>query len=175
MSDDLIREVMLNGIDVVENTSDLDGRGERARAYFNAWVQLLKSGEEAIPAQLLGQIAVLFEYLARGIIPAPIEDCRRRKGGRPVGPTEERDIRRAVVYILASKRGLLNDRSYIKTVMKYFGSKTRQNVQAWVTKYESSITSDELSEDPEVIAERMRAAGAQYSVSGRRQTPIEPG
>lgn len=167
--DEAVREVVLCGIDAADQQSEKEGRSDRARAYFRAWVRLLSMGEERLPIGMQQQLGNMFDYLARGIIPGPIAHCAER--GRRTGPDEERDIRLAVIYIEAAKRKLIDDKAPIKTVQLAFESKTRQNVQAWVTQYKTSIMDSELSE-PEYIKERMMEAGARYAQSGRRQTPI---
>jgi hypothetical protein len=161
--DEAAREVMLAGIELVDRSTEEEGKRDRAKAYFAAWSTLLRMKPEALPAHLQAQLANLFDYLAKGIIPGPIADCGGP--GNAVGPTEERDIRAAVVYVLAAERGIVDDKHYVKTVRLAYGA-SRNSVQGWVKARREQISVGELS-DPEIIADRMKAAGARYSVAGR--------
>lgn len=161
--DGAAQEVMLAGIELVEGAGDENGRRDRAKAYFAAWSALLRMKPETIPVPLQGQLANLFDYLASGIIPGPIVDCAGK--GNPVGPSEERDIRAAVVYVLAAERGLIEDGQYVKTVRTAFGA-SRNSVQGWVKARREDISETELT-NADAVTREMKAAGARYSVAGR--------
>jgi len=75
-----------------------------------------------------------------------------------------------VVYVLAAKRGLINDRYPVNTIAKEYGT-DRKSVQGWITKYRQEIP-EENSANPELIASRMRQAAGRYRKSGRNWAAI---
>jgi hypothetical protein len=167
LPDELERAVVLAGVDVAEGAGlSRAERRRRSRAYAQAWVELLRSGYEIPPGPRL-HLAGLFEYLVRGIVPGPIADCA--SPGRPVGPSEERDLRHAVTYVLAAKRGLIDDKTPIETVRVAYNSKGRSNVHNWVKQYAATIDVAALADDPDAIKDRMIEAGRRYAAEGRRQ------
>jgi hypothetical protein len=163
------------GLLAQERAGERNERGVRARAYFEAWARLLglyaqkdnfPGGGTALnilPPDLALQLKGLFGYLAVGKIPDPIAHCVGR--GNLVGPSEERDIRAAVVYVVAAKRGIIADKYPIKSVQEAYSAQ-RQSVQGWVVARRKGITDAELI-DADAIAKRMREAGARYSTDGR--------
>lgn len=151
---------------------DADGATDRARAWFGAWAKLLDmSSQEGfpIPPNIAKGLGEQCEFLARGILPAPIRNCISGGGDR-VGPGEEADIKCGVAYVLAAKSGIIEDRHPVKSVKEAFGCKDRKAVQAWVTRYGAEI---DKSADGDTIARRMTEAGKRYSYWGRGQKAIE--
>ncbi|WP_156952119.1 hypothetical protein [Bradyrhizobium sp. WSM1743] len=155
------RKVAFSGIELLHGGEE--GKRNRARAYWAAWVDLLKLGPAALPSGLHAQLIGHLEYLAAGIIPAPIADCAGP--GNPVGPSEEKDIRAAVVYAIAAQRGLITDKFYVKTIGTIYRA-SRHSVEGWIRKRRETISAEELT-NPEAIISAMRGAGERYSVSGR--------
>jgi len=175
-----VHAVFNKGKNAQELSEQADGKGDRARAYYKAWAELLKlyaqpknflrgSALNIMPPMLALQLADMCDYLGRGKIPEPVADCAAP--GNLVGPDEERDIRRAVAYVLAAKNGLIDDASPVKTVTTLFGCKDRKSVQGWVLKYQAEIGSADKKTASEIEAQ-MRAAGKNYSLAGRSQNSI---
>ncbi len=122
-----------------------------------------------LPAIVAKQLGNLCKYLSAGIIPDPIKHCARR--GRPLSPDEGRDVRYAVIYVLAAKQGLVRDRHPIKTIVKEYGLSNRKTVQTWIVKHRKTITAESFA-DPGMVEDRMKQAAERYRVSGRHQNAI---
>jgi hypothetical protein len=169
------------GIWVGKNAARRGGRDARARAYFKALAEvfaLYASSENwktrvprrELPRALAMTVGGHAAYLAEGKIPDPIKHCARR--GNIVGPDEKRDIRRAVVYIVAVKRGFIRDKGPVKTVTDLYGCRDRKAVQRWVQKYRATVMDDELAVTPRLIRKQMKDAASRYSVSGRSRASV---
>jgi hypothetical protein len=165
-----------------EKSGQKAGRETRARAYFKAVSEMLnlyaspENFKNALPPQysfprdLAQNLSGLSEFLATGKIPDPIKHCARK--GNIVGPSEKRDIRCAVVYIVAAKRGLISDRTPVKTVTDLYGCGDRRAVQGWMQGSKSPVTADELAVGPDLIEARMTSAASRYAKSGRSRKAI---
>ena len=170
---------IIAGRDAAERANEIAERGERARTYFTACANLLRlyispnnlsDGKPLYPLSpvVAMQLANFCDYFSVGIIPDPVKHCARR--GHLLGPDERRDVRQAVVYVLAAKRGLINDRYPVNTIAKEYGT-DRKSVQGWITKYRQEIP-EENSANPELIESRMRQAAGRYRKSGRNWAAI---
>ena len=162
------------GLHAAELMDQAVGRGERSREYFRRLAELLDlytSPENLVegnpqcpmPAIVAKQLGSLCKYLSVGIIPDPIKHCARR--GRPLGPDEGRDVRYAVVYVLAAKQRLIQDRQPLKTIVKEYGLSNRKTVQTWIVKHQKTIAPESFA-DPELIKDRMQEAARKISRFG---------
>lgn len=168
------------GLHAAELTDEVDGRGERSRKYFKRLTELFDlytSPENLIdgnplyplPAIAAKQVGSLCKYLSAGIIPGPIKHCARR--GRPLGPDEGRDVMCAVIYVLAARQRLIQDRHPIETIVKEYGLSDRRTVQTWIVKHRKTAAPGNPA-DPELIKDRMMEAARRYRGSGRHQDAI---
>jgi hypothetical protein len=144
-----------------------------ARAYFAAWVNLLKfhhpiswnSKSTQLPPDLAAMLTGLFGYLAVGQIPRPIADAAAGSGRRGIGPTERKDIQTAVDYVEAAKRGNILDRSPVKTICEHYGV-GRSTVQGWKRSFNAAPQSSDT------LRNRMIEAGKGYQAAGRSHSAI---
>ena len=175
-----ISAVRENGALAIKLSEQSEGKRDRARLYFKAWSHLLKlyssplNFEGALPVNTLPPDLTLLmqricEHLGRGIFPDPIADCAGP--GNLVGPDEEQDIRQAVAYILAAKRGLIADNKPVNTVKRLFGCKDRKSVQGWVLKYGSEIKNEDLV-NFRIVETKMKRAAQRYLIGGRSHATI---
>ncbi|WP_157088794.1 hypothetical protein [Bradyrhizobium jicamae] len=162
------------GSHAAELADEADGRGKRCREYFRKLTELfdlytsptnLAGGNPKypLPAIVAKQLGSFCSYLSAGIIPDPIKHCARR--GRPLGPDEGRDVRYAVIYVLAAKRRLIRDRHPLETIVKEYGLSSRKTVQTWIVKHREAIAQKSFA-DPGLIMDRMHEAARRYRVSG---------
>ena len=169
-----------NGSLAIKLSEQSEGRGDRARRYYKAWSHLLQLYSSplnfegafpinTLPPDLTLQMQKICEHLGRGIIPDPIAHCARP--GNLVGPDEEQDIRQAVAYVLAAKRGLIADNKPVNTIKTLFGCKDRKSVQGWVSKYGSSIKIEDL-ENSRTVEKKMKRSAQRYSIAGRSHATI---
>ncbi|MDO8879147.1 MAG: hypothetical protein Q8M24_14735 [Pseudolabrys sp.] len=120
----------------------------------------------AIGPDVMTMLGNLCGYLAVGQIPEPITDVAG-PGQKEPGPPERQDIRLAVTYVAAAKRGAINDRAPVKTVTERYGV-NRRTVQDW------SKAFDALNiEHAETITSLMDRAGRRYRQAGRSQSAIK--
>ena len=172
--------VIKAGLRAAEFVDKSVGRGERSREYFRRLADLLNlytspenlvdgNPQHSLAAIVAKQLGSLCTYLSAGIIPDPIKHCARR--GHLLGPDERRDVRYAVIYVLAAKQGLVPDRHPIKTIVDKYGLSNRKTVQTWIAKHRKTITSESFA-DPGMVEDRMKEAAERYRVSGRQQNAI---
>lgn len=118
--------------------------------------------EQRPPVELWRVLQGLAEDLAAGNLPEPMSDVAARgRGGIRWKERQHKD--RATAYIQAAKRGVVDDKTPIKTVQDAF-SVTRQTAQKWA---KGEISDLDLHRHPQALEKRMREAGAAYSKAGR--------
>lgn len=149
-----------------------------AKAFFGSWVHLLtyyhplpdgQTSPTALPPDLAAMLTALFDYLASGQIPEPISAVALGSGRRSASPGERKDIKLAVAYVAAVKRGDIKDASPIKTVANAY-SVDHRTVQGWSHQYSpSTVPLDPRTGKPNVedLKKRMMSAGARYKQAGR--------
>ena len=168
------------GLHAGELADEAVGRGQRCREYFRKLSELFDLytspinfvggiPKDPLPAIVAKQLGSFCKYLSVGIIPDPIKHCARR--GRPVGPDELRDVMCAVIYVLAARQGLIQDRHPIKTIVKEYGLSDRRTVQTWIVKHQKTAARGNPA-DPELIKDRMMEAAERYRKSGRQQDAV---
>lgn len=116
------------------------------------------------PATLLMNMSSVCDFLGGGTIPRCIEDAKS-EGGRPLLPSERKDIARAVHFLIAVEEGVVSCRSPVQTVAECFNV-TKQTVRNW-RKRSDEICWDVERAHPNVIEEAMRNCGWRYSRIGR--------
>jgi hypothetical protein len=147
--------------------------GGLCRKHFAAMADLLdhhRAGTGELPKDLAGTLAKLIGYIGRGILPEPIRDATAGQGNKPIGPTEESDIRCGCVYIAAVKALLIGDRRPVRTVAEAYEVDER-SVMRWVCRY--PVADADMRADPENIVRRMKVAGAAYSRHGRSTAAVK--